>query len=132
MSADDGIHIKETDEGFEVRHWMGEGPGSLMGTEQSLDAAIKRGQEAGQTEYGFTFSFRDDADLKKDRLWRQFHHARIQLGLVSKNFARAVSERHPTCRSLFSPNEESHLNAMRHWRAQLEKHAEEIRELESE
>lgn len=131
MSRDDGIHVKETSEGFEVRHWMGESGGSLMGTEQSLEDAIKRGQEAGSTEYGFTFEFRDDEDLKKDRLWREFHHARTQLGLTAGQFARAVQDRHPTCRGLFSSNEQTHLTAMRYWHARIEKNAEEIWKLES-
>jgi hypothetical protein len=59
MSADDGIHIKQTEKGFfEVRYWMGDhGEGSLLGTKPSLDEAIKLGQGIGPTEYGFTFSW---------------------------------------------------------------------------
>lgn len=59
MSADDGIHVKETSEGFEVRHWMGEDSGRLLGIFPSIDLAIKRGQEEGTTEYGFSFTFHE-------------------------------------------------------------------------
>jgi hypothetical protein len=60
MSADNGIFIRKHNEKYEVRHYFAsfDYPDiedmSLLDTKDTIEEAIKRGQEE-QTEYGLTF-----------------------------------------------------------------------------
>lgn len=54
---DTGIRVRETAEGFEVRHYAGGHNGWLLDTVPSLDDAIRVGQDVGPTEFGFSFEF---------------------------------------------------------------------------
>lgn len=56
MSSDDGIHIVETLDGYEIRLWQGEGEGSVVATRDDLKEAVQCAQQF-HTEYGMSFSF---------------------------------------------------------------------------